>query len=194
VLIHVRRRAQKCGDGCPRSRRIGNRGVDAAAQFIPHGTANLVPAIDPPGAHEGNLIFGYRDMAGHYRVGGRRSPRTDLRSGDAYLKATARALRAPVGQAPERILTPLAAVPFALRDRFGDLYLDSRAAQTRLQRRLSRLEATFERQLDGVRDEYEADLATLRRDARLLLKDNDRLRLELKRLEGRLADEGRTLL
>jgi hypothetical protein len=103
----------------------------------------------------------------------------DLRHGDAYLKATARALG--VTQAHERDAspTPLATVPFVLGDRFAELYLDSVATTTVLQRRLSRLEATLERQLASARTEAEAEAAAMRAHAAALLRDNDRLRLQL---------------
>jgi ElaB/YqjD/DUF883 family membrane-anchored ribosome-binding protein len=70
-------------------------------------------------------------------------------------------------------------VPFALRDRFAELYLDSVATQTVLQRRLSRLEATLERQLASARSEAEAEASAMRAHAATLLRDNERLRLQL---------------
>jgi Glycosyltransferase WbsX len=100
----------------------------------------------------------------------------DLRNGDAYLKATARALGVPIGLEPKRVSTPLATVPFILRDRFGDLYLDALATQTRLQRRLSRLEATLDRQVAFVREECTSETGEVRAQAMLLLQENDRLR------------------
>jgi hypothetical protein len=100
----------------------------------------------------------------------------DLRNDDGYLKATARALGVPIGLEPQRVSTPLASVPFALRDRFGDLYLDALATQTRLQRRLSRLEATLDRQVEFVREELNTELAEVRAQALVLVRDNDLLR------------------
>ena len=49
----------------------------------------------------------------------------DLRHGGAYLKATARAIGKTLPETSAAPPTPLASVPFALRDRFADLYLDS---------------------------------------------------------------------
>lgn len=71
----------------------------------------------------------------------------DLRFGDAYLKATARALGVPVVE--ERVTTPLSQVPFTLPGRFADLYMEAVDRQITLQRRLSRLEATLERQVEA---------------------------------------------
>jgi hypothetical protein len=79
----------------------------------------------------------------------------DLRFGDAYLKATARALG--VEQPEEPVRTPLSHVPFDLPGRFADLYLQAVERQITLQRRLSRLEATLDRQVEsrvaGITDE-----------------------------------------
>ena len=101
----------------------------------------------------------------------------DLRHGDAYLRATARA----IGVAPdvEEPVTPLALVPFALRDRFAELYLDAIEAQTVLQRRLSRLEAMLERQIATARSEAEAEAAQLFAEAAALAQENERLRARL---------------
>jgi hypothetical protein len=221
-------------------------GADAAAQFLPHGTTELVPHISVPGASDGNQIMAYSDVAQHYKnlpaPAWRRyecvvpdwdnTPRRgdglalllhgstpalyedwlatvraraesdgiilinawnewaegahlepDLKNGDAYLKATARAVGAKrhhaEAEAEAEIRTPLAATPFKLKDRFGDLYLDALQTQTRLQRKLSRLEATFERQLaDAVHaanaeaDEMRTHAATL---AREIQRINERL-------------------
>ena len=225
-------------------------GVDAAAQFIPHGTTERVSRLHPQGADPGDVILNYADVAREYisaeRPAWRRyecvvpdwdnSPRRgrgrsllmhgstpalyeqwlsevykrtpsdglvlinawnewaegahlepDLRNGDAYLKATARAVKAPLGSAPERVTTPLAAVPFALRDRFGDLYLDALETQTTLQRRLSRLEATLDRQIEFARAEVETELVELRAQAERLISDNARLRRRVAELS---ADAG----
>jgi hypothetical protein len=217
-------------------------GVDASAQFIPHGTADSVQRIRPAGADEGDLVFAYDDVAERYMTAKppewlrhecivpdwdnsprrgkgrslilhgstpdkyeqwlsaihRRAPENglvlinawnewaegahlepDLRSGDAYLKATARAVGAPLGSATEGVTTPLASIPARPRDHFGDLYLDALATQTRLQRRLSRLEATLERQVDFARAELTVELAEARDQAAILLRDNDRLRARI---------------
>jgi lipopolysaccharide biosynthesis protein len=214
-------------------------GLDASAQFVPHGTADVVPRIHPQDSDPGDLILDYRDVAEHYiaapppswtrhecvvpdwdnsprRGIGRslilhsstpakyeewlsavhqRTPENglvlinawnewaegahleaDLRHGDAYLKATARAIGVPTDVAQECMSTPMAVVPFAMRDRFGDLYLDALATQTRLQRRLSRLEATLDRQVDFVRAELDTELAEVRREAGDLAEENRRLR------------------
>jgi DNA gyrase/topoisomerase IV subunit A len=104
----------------------------------------------------------------------------DLRSGEAHLRATARAVGAAEPPHSGSVaLTPLAAVPFAVRDRFGELYLDSLEAQTILQRKLSRLEATLERQIANARSEAEAETAKLRRLIATLLEQNDHLRQEV---------------
>lgn len=101
----------------------------------------------------------------------------DLRHGDAYLKATARALGRPAPQ--KETAPPLSAVPFVLRDRFAELYLDGLETQTLLQRRLSRLEATLERQVAMARSEAEAEVSELRGQAVALLSENERLRHRL---------------
>jgi hypothetical protein len=103
----------------------------------------------------------------------------DLRHGEAYLEATARAVGVTAAPSTDISPAPLAAVPFELRDRFAELYLDAVATQTVLQRRLSRLEATLERQLLNARSEAEAEAAEMRAHAATLLRDNDRLRLQL---------------
>jgi hypothetical protein len=102
----------------------------------------------------------------------------DLKHGDAYLKATARALLG-ASPAPASAPPPLSAVPFELRDRFAELYLDGLETQTILQRRLSRLEATLERQLERVRTEADAEVAAFRAHAVTLADENERLRREL---------------
>jgi hypothetical protein len=103
----------------------------------------------------------------------------DLRHGDAYLKATARALGRSVAQLESLPPTPLSAVPFALRDRFAELYLDGLEIQTVLQRRLSRLEATLDRQVVAARSEAEAEASELRDHATALVRENERLRHRL---------------
>jgi Glycosyltransferase WbsX len=108
----------------------------------------------------------------------------DLRHGDAYLKATARALDRPVDQQEPAPPTPLSRVPFTLRDRFAELYLDALETETVLQRRLSRLEATFERQLSAARADAEAEAAEVRGHAADLVRENDRLRHELALVRG----------
>ena len=107
----------------------------------------------------------------------------DLRHGDGFLQATARAVGAPMhARAAGDVLGPLAAVSFGLRDRFAELYLDTVENLTIVQRRLSRLEGTFERQLDQARAAAEAEAARLRTDAAALLLDNERMRAQLHRL------------
>ena len=81
-------------------------------------------------------------------------------------------------------------MPFALRDRFGDLYLDALETQTKLQRRLSRLEATLERQVDFARAEVETELIELRSQAEVLMRDNARLRRRLAESSHRQGKAG----
>lgn len=100
----------------------------------------------------------------------------DLRHGDAYLKATRRALKVDSDSESSRALTPLASVPAIPRDRFGELYLDLLAAQTTVQRRLSRLEATLDRQLDLVRAEAREEVDEWRSRADALAHEVTRLR------------------
>ena len=227
-------------------------GLDASAQFIPHGTADAVPRIHPAGSDDGDVVLDYQDVAEHYISAGRpqwtrhecvvpdwdNSPRRgkgrslvlhgstpekyenwlsavyhrtpenglvlinawnewaegahlepDLRNGDAYLKATARAVGASAEPAAEE-MTPLSVVPFVLRDHFGDLYLDALASQTRLQRRLSRLEATLDRQVDHVRDELGSELKEAREEASVLLHENQRLRAQIAELASRVQSAG----
>jgi hypothetical protein len=107
----------------------------------------------------------------------------DLEHGDGYLKATARAL---TGSSPAQPSAPppLSAVPFELRDRFAELYLDGLETQTVLQRRLSRLEATLDRQLSSASEKAEAELTTVRAHADSLSRENERLRRELQLAGG----------
>ncbi|MCU1655427.1 MAG: glycosyltransferase WbsX domain protein [Pseudonocardiales bacterium] len=100
----------------------------------------------------------------------------DLKYGDAYLKATARGIGAPLGDISAEVTTPLAATPFVLRDRFGELYLDALQTQMRLQRRLSRLEATFERQVEEARQAATAEANEMRAHALTLAREVSHLR------------------
>jgi hypothetical protein len=225
-------------------------GADSAAQFIPHGTEDLVRRIYPTGLREGNAVFDYEDVVRQYvaaeppgwrrhecvapgldntprRGDGRsflmhgstpelygqwlaeiyrRAPpdglvlinawnewaegahlEPDLRHGDGYLKATARALAASQPPASSQTRpTPLSAVPFAMHDRFGELYLDALEVQMRLQRRLSRLEATFDRQVDHARKEAQAEADELRAYVATLLRQNQDLRDRLDRTDQNL--------
>ena len=217
-------------------------GADSSAQFIPHGTVELVPPLSVPETDPGNIVYDYEEVVRHYVAqsspawrrhecvvpGWDNSPRRgdglsllfhgstpelyeewlatvyqrtpadgmvminawnewaegaplepDLRHGDAYLKATARAVGKTVPDASDAPPTPLASVPFALRDRFAELYLDSLETQTILQRRLSRLEATFERQVAMARHDAEAVAGELRAHATTLLRENERFRRQL---------------
>lgn len=104
----------------------------------------------------------------------------DMLHGDAYLKATARAFG--VADEGEYRAPPLSVVPFALRDHFADLYLDAIETQTLLQRRLSRLEATLERQIELVRSGADAWAAEVLAEAEMLRADNERLRARLDEL------------
>jgi hypothetical protein len=217
-------------------------GADAAAQFIPHGTAELVPRITVRGSSPGNHILAYSDVAWHYKKAQppawRRyecvvpdwdnSPRRgdgrsvlmhgstpalyedwlatvharagsdgivlinawnewaegahlepDLVHGDAYLKATARAVGAAGKKTESAVATPLSATPFELRDRFADLYLDGLETQTILQRRLSRLEATFERQVAAAVRGANEEAEEMRAHALTLTREVERLREQL---------------
>jgi hypothetical protein len=101
----------------------------------------------------------------------------DLLHGDGFLKATARALGvddADAGPPPPPGLEPVVA-----RDHFADLYLDSLEAQTKIRRRLSRLEATLERQVDVAIYETQLLADQLRQQAAVLVRENDRLRRRL---------------
>jgi hypothetical protein len=102
----------------------------------------------------------------------------DQKHGDRYLRATARALGATP---PERFTMPPAPVADTQpRDRFAELYLDVLEAQTVTHRRLARLEATLERQIEIVR--AEAELTT--KSAALLLEENVRLKQRLRQFEN----------
>jgi hypothetical protein len=103
----------------------------------------------------------------------------DLKHGDAYLKATARAVGATHRDVKAEFRTSLAATPFELKDRFGDLYLDALQTQTRLQRRLSRLEATFERQLAEAVHTAHTEANEMRAHAATLAREVQRLREQL---------------
>lgn len=107
----------------------------------------------------------------------------DLQHGDGFLKATARALG--VGDSPAVEPPPPGLEPMVARDRFAELYLDSLETQTKLRRRLSRLEATFDRQLDLADYEMRKVAEDLRRQSVEIMRENERLRRRLK--EGGLA-------
>ena len=226
-------------------------GADAAAQFLPHNTHEIVPRTEL-GAHPGNLIFDYERVV-HAYLGTERprwrryecvlpgwdnSPRRgdgsscvlhgstpelyeswlaevhrrappdgvvlinawnewaegahlepDLRHGDAYLRATARALGVPprAGAAIPPTFAAASAPP--PRDRFAELYLDAIEAQTALQRRLSRLEATFDRQLETTRAAAEAEAIQLRVEAASLMRENVRLKARLAQADRSPAPE-----
>jgi len=113
----------------------------------------------------------------------------DLRYGRAYLQATARA----VGVAPST--TSVGSIPNLENARspdrrFSALYLEAREHETRLRRRLSRLEGTFQRQLDGATATARAEADEMRAHALRFTQEIDRLRAELARLEaaGRRID------
>lgn len=100
----------------------------------------------------------------------------DLTHGHAYLEATARAVGHPLTQVP-RWTDP---APLSFEDEQRDLtdrYLDACEALTLLRRRLSRLEATLERQISLAVENYQAEVRTARRHAL-------ELAAELERLEG----------
>jgi hypothetical protein len=220
-------------------------GANAAAQFLPHGTIELVPKLTIPAADPGNQIYKYDDVVRAYLAADQpdwqryecvvpmwdNAPRRgdgktlllygstpekyqdwlskvhdrtpdngmvlinawnewaegahlepDLRHGRAYLAATARALKATVPESQATVTAPLAATPFAVRDRFGELYLDALETQTRLQRRLSRMEATFERQLEEATSQARTEADEMRGRAVTLSREIDRLQGELNRL------------
>jgi lipopolysaccharide biosynthesis protein len=101
----------------------------------------------------------------------------DLRWGRAYLEATARAVGAPELEEPawgEEFGN--AAVDE--EKRLSQLYLEAYEAQSLLQRRLSRLEATLERQIEFAAREAEARAATAEAHAAELAREIDRLRAE----------------
>ncbi|MBJ7609791.1 MAG: glycoside hydrolase family 99-like domain-containing protein [Candidatus Dormibacteraeota bacterium] len=102
----------------------------------------------------------------------------DIRYGDAYLKATARAIGV-VDDHPGEVATPIRAGPASRSERLERLYMDGLEVQTRLQRRLSRLEAMFERQVHHARHDAEQTMAALRDDAVVLTREIDRLRARL---------------
>jgi hypothetical protein len=231
----------------------GGYGADAAAQFLPHNTSEMVSRTEIEGAHAGNAVFDYEDVV-HAYLGAERPPwrryecvvpgwdnsprrgdgrsymmhgstpelyeswlaevqrrapddgvvvinawnewaegahlEPDLRHGDAYLRATARALGLPPpagGAIPPMVAAASAPPP---RDRFAELYLDSLEAQVALQRRLSRLEATLDRQLEAARGEAEAETLQLRIEATSLLQENIRLKARLALDEDSPATEG----
>ena len=111
----------------------------------------------------------------------------DLEHGDEYLKATARALTGSNPAQPSGP-PPLSVVPFELRDRFAELYLDGLETQTVLQRRLSRLEATLDRQITSASEQAEAELTAVRAHAESLSRENQRLRRELQLAGGASPD------
>ncbi|CAM2803587.1 glycoside hydrolase family 99-like domain-containing protein [Skermania piniformis] len=225
-----------------------NYGADSSAQFLPHGTHDLVRHIHVPGAHPDNVIFHYDDVVDAYlaldppdwrryecvlpgwdntaRRGDGKSTvihastperygewlekvreRTvgdglilinawnewaegahlepDARFGRAYLEATARALGVDTGAPERRSLTSSEVGADGQKsdvpDRYVELYSDALDVQTRLQRRLSRLEASFERQLEFTRRESRLEVDQLRREAAVLVREIDRLRAQLAR-------------
>jgi glycosyl transferase family WbsX len=112
----------------------------------------------------------------------------DLRYGNAYLEATANAVGRDLPASQASGPTPLSNVAIAVGNRFEELYLDSIEAQTLLQRRLSRLEATFNRQVAEARKEAESEAEVLRTNAAALMRVNDNLRRQLDMLTGQQTD------
>jgi hypothetical protein len=110
----------------------------------------------------------------------------DLRHGNGYLLATARALGV-TPPAPGVDDPPAPDAGAAIGDRFAALYLEARENETRLRRRLSRLEGTFQRQLDEATATARAEAEEMRAHARRFAQEIDRLRAELARLQARVA-------
>lgn len=112
----------------------------------------------------------------------------DLRYGRAYLEATARAIGATQATSSDGISTCTEpSLSLTTCDRFVELYLDALATQTQLQRRLSRLEGTFERQLLAAGRQSQVEADEMRAHALTLARENDRLRAELARVTARMA-------
>jgi hypothetical protein len=107
----------------------------------------------------------------------------DLRYGGAYLQATATAIG--IAQPSQEIDLTSISAPFAPQDRLADQYLNAIEMQTRLQRRLSRLEATLNRQIAHARAEAEAETEELRKHLAILVRQNRDLRERL----GILSDD-----
>ena len=110
----------------------------------------------------------------------------DLRYGRGYLEATARALGV-TPPAPPADLTTADEQPPSPDRRFAALYLDARESETRVRRRLARLEATFQRQLDDATRAAKTEAEAMRTQAVRFAAEIDRLRTELARLEARLS-------
>jgi Glycosyltransferase WbsX len=112
----------------------------------------------------------------------------DLRYGSAYLQATATALGVARSAMEVGLSPKLISAPFAMQDRLADQYLDAFEMQTRLQRRLSRLEATLNRQITYARAEAAAETEELRGYLAILLRQNRDLRDRLGMLAGDRTD------
>ena len=98
----------------------------------------------------------------------------DLAHGHAYLEATARAIGHPVAE-PPMWGDPL---PAAIEDEQRDLalrYLEACEAIAMLRRRLSRLEATLERQIALAVEGYQTEIRTARQHALELTAEVERL-------------------
>ena len=113
----------------------------------------------------------------------------DLRYGCAYLEATGRVLGA--SPLPSNVPDTAPSAHQSIDDKFAALYLDSRESETRLRRRLARLEGTFQRQLDEATGQARAEAGEMRAQAVRFAEEIDRLRSELARLEALMSGSGR---
>lgn len=102
----------------------------------------------------------------------------DLRFGRSYLEATARAVgHTPAPGLPESATPGEPLAPTG--EMFATLYLDALESETHVRRRLSRLEATFQRQLDEATNEARAEADEMRGHAVRFAQEIDRLHAEL---------------
>jgi hypothetical protein len=109
----------------------------------------------------------------------------DLRYGRAYLDATARALGRTPAELPSLYVLGEDAHQTLSRETLSELYLDAFENQVRLQRRLSRLEGTFQRQLDAATREAKDEASRMRDAALELAEEVERLQKELAKRDGR---------
>lgn len=113
----------------------------------------------------------------------------DLRYGYAYLEATARALGKTPPAAASLYVPGDGEHQTLSRERLSELYLEGFENQVRLQRRLSRLEGTFHRQLEAATREAREEAGRMREAALEFTLEVERLRKELARYEEPQPDD-----
>jgi hypothetical protein len=114
----------------------------------------------------------------------------DLTHGHRYLEATARAVGHPVAPAPAWSDLPASSIQDDERN-LADRYLQAQEAVATLRRRLSRLEATLERQIALAVESHRAEAQAARQYALQLTEEIERLQ-GIRRASGQARTSERT--